>query len=211
MKKRSFGNICIILGAFLILGAGGLYIHNTLEERRAEQSADHIALELVEDLKAMPPETRPAGGAGAEQDLNDLMKDPSDTAMDTVEIDGHTYIGLLTIPALDLKLPVMSEWSYPFLRISPCRYTGTVGGNDLVILAHNYKRHFGTLKTLGVGEEVAFTDVHSVTTVYQVMEIEEIEPTNVESMTISDFDLTLFTCTYGGNARFTVRCSRKEL
>lgn len=43
------------------------------------------------------------------------------------------------------------------------------------------------------------------------MEIEEIEPTNVESMTISDFDLTLFTCTYGGNARFTVRCSRKEL
>ena len=210
MKKRSFGNICIILGVFLILGAGGLYIHNILEERRAEQSADHITLELVEDLKVMAPETRPAGDA-AQQDPNDQMNDAPDTEMDTVEIDGHTYIGLLTIPALDLKLPVMSEWSYPDLRISPCRYTGTVGDNDLVILAHNYKRHFGMLKTLGVGEEVAFTDVHSVTTVYKVMEIEEIEPTNVESMTISDFDLTLFTCTYGGNARFTVRCSRKEL
>ena len=210
MKKRSFGNICIILGVFLILGAGGLYIHNILEERRAEQSADHFTRERVEDLKVMAPETRPAGDA-AQQDPNDQMNDAPDTEMDTVEIDGHTYIGLLTIPALDLKLPVMSEWSYPDLRISPCRYTGTVGDNDLVILAHNYKRHFGMLKTLGVGEEVAFTDVHSVTTVYKVMEIEEIEPTNVESMTISDFDLTLFTCTYGGNARFTVRCSRKEL
>ena len=199
-----------MLGIILIVGAGGLYIHNILEERRAEQSADHITLELVEDLKVMAPGTRPAGDT-AEQDTNGQMSDAPDTVMDTVEVDGHTYIGLLTIPALDLKLPVMSEWSYPDLRISPCRYTGSVGGNDLVILAHNYKRHFGMLKTLGVGEEVAFTDVHSVTTVYKVMEIEEIEPTNVESMTMSDFDLTLFTCTYGGNARYTVRCSRKEL
>ena len=199
-----------MLGIILIVGAGGLYIHNILEERRAEQSADHITLELVEDLKVMAPGTRPAGDT-AEQDTNGQMSDAPDTVMDTVEVDGHTYIGPLTIPALDLKLPVMSEWSYPDLRISPCRYTGSVGGNDLVILAHNYKRHFGMLKTLGVGEEVAFTDVHSVTTVYKVMEIEEIEPTNVESMTMSDFDLTLFTCTYGGNARYTVRCSRKEL
>lgn len=210
MNKRKIGNICIVLGVLLILGAGGLYTYNVLEERRADAAANKIALELVDDLKEAPQETRPSG-VMSEKDLYNQMTGVMDLTMDTVEIDGHEYIGLLSIPALELQLPVMAEWSYPSLRIAPCRYIGSVGGNNLVIAGHNYKRHFGLLKTLGTGEEVIFTDVHNVTTVYEIMEIEEIAPTNIEGMTVSDFDLTLFTCTYGGRLRYTVRCSRKEL
>ena len=39
--------------------------------------------------------------------------------------------------------------------------------------------------------------------------LEILQPTAVEEMTSGDYDLTLFTCTYGGATRFTVRCLRK--
>ena len=208
MNKRKLGNIFIALGVLLILGAGGLYTYNVLEERRADAEANKIALELVEDIRLAPEETRPV--VMSEEELYNQMNGVLDLTMDTVEIDGHEYIGVLSIPSLDLQLPVMAEWSYPSLRIAPCRYIGSVGGNNLVIAAHNYKRHFGMLKTLGMGEEVAFTDVHNVTTVYEIAEIEELQPTDIKDMTVSDFDLSLFTCTYGGRLRYTVRCSRKE-
>lgn len=42
--------------------------------------------------------------------------------------------------------------------------------------------------------------------VYKVAEFEELLPTDVEKMESSGYDLTLFTCTYGGRYRVTVRC-----
>jgi sortase A len=39
-----------------------------------------------------------------------------------------------------------------------------------------------------------------------VAEVETLEPTAVEEMTNSGYALTLFTCTYGGQSRVTVRC-----
>lgn len=41
---------------------------------------------------------------------------------------------------------------------------------------------------------------------YTVMQVETLAPTAVEEMTGGDWDLTLFTCTYSGQARVTVRC-----
>ena len=35
-----------------------------------------------------------------------------------------------------------------------------------------------------------------------------LRPTAVEEMTSGTFDLTLFTCTYGGRSRITVYCDR---
>ena len=47
-----------------------------------------------------------------------------DKKMTEVEINGNLYIGYLSIPALNLELPIMSTWSYPQLQIAPCRYHG---------------------------------------------------------------------------------------
>ena len=62
---------------------------------------------------------------------------------------------------------------------------------------------------LSLGAEILFTDVSGATTRYTVAELEILQPTAVEEMTSGDYDLTLFTCTYGGATRFTVRCLRK--
>ena len=77
-----------------------------------------------------------------------------------------------------------------------------------VIAAHNYKTHFGRLKELRPGDEVRFTDTEGNAFRYTVAELETLGKYDVEEMAAGDWDLTLFTCTYGGQSRVTVRCLR---
>ena len=130
--------------------------------------------------------------------------------MPTQEVDGQSYIGVLELQPLGFSLPIISQWSYPGLRIAPCRYTGSAYQNDLVIAAHNYTSHFGRLKELSPGDAVTFIDVDGNVFRYQVAEVETLPPYSVAEMTSGDWDLTLFTCTIGGQSRVTVRCERVE-
>jgi sortase A len=77
------------------------------------------------------------------------------------------------------------------------------------LLHHNYSRHFGKISKLNEGDTISFTDVDGVVTHYQVAAMDILEPTAVEVMTSGEFDLTLFTCTYGGGSRVTVYCNKK--
>ena len=62
--------------------------------------------------------------------------------MATQEIQGYDYIAVLYIPVLELELPVMDQWDYTRLTVAPCRYTGSIYSNDLVIAGHAYEPHF---------------------------------------------------------------------
>lgn len=104
----------------------------------------------------------------------------------------------------------MSQWSYPKLKKSPCRYRGSVYKDDLVIAAHNYRTHFGRIKDLSEGDEVIFTDIDGNIFYYEVALLEILAPNAVVEMESSEWDLTLFTCTLGGASRVTVRCKRKD-
>ena len=126
--------------------------------------------------------------------------------MPTREIDGQTYIGMVEVPALELSLPVISEWTYPRLKKAPCRYVGSVYSKDMVICGHNYDRHFGRLKDLAVGDEVRFTDMDGNVFFYSVCGTEQLGKYAVEDMLAGEWDLTLFTYTKGGRMRVTVRC-----
>lgn len=136
--------------------------------------------------------------------------DPYDTEMTRVTIRGNSYVGYLSIPALGLELPVMAEWSYKRLRTAPCRYTGSTKTDDLVILAHNYARHFGRLSRLSGGDAITFTDMNGVVSRYRVVETETVSPYAVADVTSGEYDLTLFTCTYGGRTRFAVRADKVD-
>ena len=129
-------------------------------------------------------------------------------APDTLTVKEYEFIGYLSIPALRLNLPVMAEWSYENLNVSPCRYSGSPATDDFVIAAHNYSSHFGFISSLSIGDTVSFTDVHAKQIDYKVELIDTLSPTAVEDMTAGEYDLTLFTCTYSGQARVTVRLNR---
>lgn len=103
-----------------------------------------------------------------------------------------------------------AEWSYPALKQSPCRYTGSAAAGGFVIAAHNYRRHFAYISSLAIGDPVVFTDANGTKYFYEVSLLETLSPYSIEEMTDTHWDLTLFTCTYGGKSRVTVRCTRAD-
>jgi len=189
-----------MLGGLLLMAAAlCLTCCNIWEARRAEEAS-------AAALKQLRPE-RPAAEAEMEE-LPDYLLDP-EMEMPTEEIDGRAYIGTLTIPVLELELPVLSEWSYPGLRVAPGRFEGSAYLDDLIIAAHNYRSHFGGLKSLLPGDTVTFTDVEGNVFHYTVAELETLGRDDLELLEGGQWDLTLFTCTVGGKSRVSVRCVRE--
>jgi len=210
---RRKGTIWITLGLLLIAAALFITGRNLWESRQAENATLEVIDYLDEIIPSLPTEgidgTIFTGESMAEEEIPDYILNP-DMEMPTETIDGNEYIGVLEIPSLELKLPVMSDWSYPKLKIAPCRYVGSAYTGDLVIAAHNYTAHFGQLKSLHIGDEITFTDVDGNVFRYEVLELETLMPTDIDEMTGGDWDLTLFTCTIGGKSRVTVRCGLVE-
>lgn len=202
--KRKIGTIMMILGTTLILGALYLFLSNQQEAAKAEAASEQLMVQLEQQIADHPKQ-----GMDATLEIPVELLEAEDLEMPEVVINGNSYVGYLTIPKLGLRLPVMTAWSYPRLRIAPCRYTGTMKGEDLVILAHNYAAHFGGLKNLNPGDSVTYTDMDGTTYTYEVALLDVLNPTAVEEVTESGYALTLFTCTYGGASRVTVYCDRK--
>ena len=195
----------VMLGAGLLLIAAALALaaYNVIDAQRAARSAAQAleALSQTTAVSAAEPEQASADNAPA------YLADP-EMPMPTVSFDGNDYIGRVDIPSLGLSLPVISEWSYPRLKIAPCRYTGSAYLDNLIIAAHNYSSHFGNLNRLNTGDTVMFTDVDGNQFTYAVSLIEDLPGTAIEEMQAGEWDLTLFTCTLGGRSRITVRCER---
>lgn len=207
MNKKK-GSILMMGGLLLMAAALFLTCYNLWEEHRAEVSAsaalEQILPELPEaEMPASPPEDI------QESVIPDYLLNP-EMEMPTVETDGQAYIGALSIPALDLELPVISEWSYPRLKIAPCRFEGSAYLDDLIIAGHNYRSHFGGLKNLRPGDEVTFTDAEGNVFRYTVAELETVGGNDLEGLESGEWDLTLFTCTLARTTRVVVRCVRES-
>lgn len=203
--RNKFGILFMLTGVALLLGALTLCLFNRQEAKNAEvQSA--ILLPKLVDVMARQETTEET--RLPELEIPEKLLTPEDVKMEEVEVEGYRYIGYLSIPSVGLDLPVMSDWSYDKLKVAPCRYYGTVRGNDLVLLAHNYDRHFGKLNDLDEGDSVFFTEMGGTVTEYEVVARDILDSDAVEEMTAGLYDLTLFTCTYGGQSRVTVYCDR---
>lgn len=215
MKK---GNVFIVSGLLLITAALFLTGYNLWDDYRAGVEAQGILEQLLPKIESdpIPEEGRMRYRQhGTQQFYEDEIEYPDyilnpNMDMPVKNINGADYVGMIFIPAMDRELPVFSEWSYRNLRTAPCRYIGSAYLDNMVICAHNYDVHFGSLKNLSYGDTVIFTDVDGHIFNYKIIEIVTLQPTAVEEMITGDWDLTLFTCTFDGATRVTVRCERVE-
>lgn len=212
--NKAHGVCCVILGTALLIAALSLIFYNSKESEKGGMAAESVLAELKNNIPEPPDEN-----TDFEIPDNDIFDEyeteVSEPAVEdaTMMVDEYGYIGIVALPDLGIELPVMSEWSYPNLKISPCRYKGTVGGGDIIIAAHNYRSHFGTLQELSGGETVYLRTVDGVVHEYAVTEVVQISGTDIDAMefgSAENWDLTLFTCTLGGQSRVTVRCSAVE-
>ena len=201
MSKRRVGLVMMITGILVVAAGIGLGGYNLWDNHRAGIQAAVIMNDIVQHQE----ETTAAALDGNPEVSPDLSRE-----MPVLEIDGMRYIGTISIPAVDIELPVQENWSLSLLRTAPCRYKGSVHDGDLIICAHNYVTHFGRLKNLLTGDKVIFTDINGNEFRYTVVDLEILAGTAIEEMESGAWELTLFTCTLGGQMRVTVRCELLE-
>ena len=203
--RNKLAAILLGIGISALLAAIALMGYNYLEASQAgKQSAQHMSqmVTAMEQKESLPVITIPEA----------MQTEPAEESyvMNEIQIEGNAYIGSLSLPRLGLELPVISQWSYDKLQIAPCRYSGTMKEENLVLLAHNYDQHFRRIRELQTGDPVSFTDVDGTVYTYQVALQEVLDADAVEAMTSSAYALSLFTCTYDSMSRVVVRCERTE-
>lgn len=208
--RKLIGFICVFLGVACMVGSIGLVVYNRWEDETAEE----IARDLLEDVQSIIDEKQPEQISPEDTDYlpentENLPNEMLPKEMPTVEVGNYDCIGILTVPALDLELPILTDWSYAKLKKAPCVYYGSYYEENFVIAAHNYKSHFGRLSELQTGDIVFFTDVNGRSYYYEVVLSETLPKEATEEMIAGGFDLSLYTCTPGGANRVTVRCNLK--
>ncbi len=186
--KRNVAIALIAIGVLAVFLATALWGYNLYESERAKNSAQDLMQSL---LRQVDPQKE---------------DDPFNEKMKVVDIDSYGYIGYLSVPTLNLELPVMSTYDYSRLKLAPCRYYGSAKSDNLVIAAHNYKHHFGYIGKLAAGDTILFTDMEGTIYRYRVTAVEVIPPTAVDQVKDSGDALVLYTCNYSGNKRVVVRC-----
>ncbi len=212
--SKKLGIILVILGAALLAAALLLILHNRQESDQAGQQAETA----LADVQAVIAENTNRTASQLESDSAEAASEvshapretdaPLSQEMPVVTVDGYDYVGYVSIPALELELPVMAQWDDDRLSIAPCRQFGSSRTDDLVIAGHNYASHFGSLKELEVGDRVIFTDAEGMVNHYAVAGIDTVSPLDVEAVQNSGYDLVLYTCTVGGQTRVVVLCNR---
>ncbi len=204
MRKRgSF--VLLLLGAALLCAALLLAAKNRREETSAGEAAAALLVQAEQTIAqhAAPPAAvpTPAPSSAVEETLF-----PSPSASPSAAPEGPAFLGVLSVPAVSLTVPVLAEWSYYYLTLAPCRDCGSVETGDLVIAAHNYDTHFGRLSRIAPGDSVYFTDIAGSTTEYAAASVEQRDPSDAEGVRDSGYPLVLYTCSWDCTARVTVFC-----
>lgn len=204
MRKRgSF--VLLLLGAALLCAALLLAAKNRREETSAGEAAAALLAQAEQTIAqhAAPPAAvpTPAPSSAVEETLS-----PSPSASPSAAPEGPAFLGVLSVPAVSLTVPVLAEWSYYHLTLAPCRDCGSIETGDLVIAAHNYDTHFGRLSRIAPGDSVYFTDMAGSTTEYAAASVEQRDPSDAEGVRGSGYPLVLYTCSWDCTARVTVFC-----
>ena len=201
-KRQKRGCILVLAGLLMVLCALALHLADEKQDSLAGENAELLLRQLK--LNKIEFETEVALPDGSAPDENQ----PASTAMAEKSYLGYSMIGTIRIRSVGIELPVMSSWSYELLNIAPCRYYGSIPEGNMILMGHNYKSHFISLHEVQIGAEVEFEDVNGVIYHYVVADIEKLGKNDGKEL-LSEYPLTIFTCTASGTNRVVVRCEEK--
>ena len=136
-----------------------------------------------------------------------------------VELDGNstTVIGIIEIPNINIKYPILSNISDELLKVSPCRFYGPLPNENgnLCIAAHNYddNRFFGNLHKLNIGDMINIYDSSNNVThyyVYDKFESSEKDTSCINQDVHALKELTLITCNNLNKNRLIIKSKAQK-
>ena len=135
---------------------------------------------------------------------------------DEAILEEGNVIGIIEIPSIDIRYPVMEGTGKEVLNsgVGHISETAKIGGEgNCVLCGHNGSRYgtfFTPLNQVKPGDEVQILDKEGQTHVYEVTETDVIAPNdNSIKAQGEEKELTLFTCAEKGTRRFVVKCRYK--
>lgn len=196
------------VGALLISSACSIVLFNLSQSRRAEIRSE----QMVSEIEASAAVFQSNSLKDYDEGKIVLCHDSESQSIDYqfVSDQGLKYTGILCIPKLELTLPVCSDFSMENMTDYPCIYSGDLSDDNVIIAAHNYSRHFGSIGFLDPGDKIILKTVSGTQNVYEVFSVDIIPGDRKDEMVSGDWNLTLFTCTTNGVNRVTVRCLREK-
>lgn len=189
---KNLSKVFYYLGFSLILLAIVIFITNKVNDNNLKSTSKEL-INSVSSTKEV------------EEKSNDLKKENIEKPTEEKII--NELIGILKIPKLELELPVFSEFSYKNIKKSVARYRGTVIGEpeNLVIVGHNFKNHFGRINELSYNDYIIFENFYGESYKYFLTESKIIEETDFDSINLNDYKIAILTCNFNGSKRILTK------
>jgi len=204
-KQKLFNTICIVL-VIGIIAVGGViaqkYIKLSLNDTKLEDIVAEIEKEFEEFIIINNSENLD----------NDEFPENNTIPKIDKKIEGSDVIGIITIPAINLKYPIINETNKRTLELSVTLFNGEklneIG--NVVIAGHNYRNgsFFGKLNKLKVGDTIEVTDDQGITLTYKITEKRVVRSSDtgiVIPEREGERELTLFTCINGKSNRLVIK------
>ena len=126
-------------------------------------------------------------------------------------------VGIIEIPKINIKYPILSDTNDDFLKLSPCRFYGPYPNEvgNLCIAAHNYddNRFFSNIHKLSIGDSINIYDSNNQKIVYYTYDKFEIVG-NDTSCTNQDTngkkEITLVTCNNINKNRLVIKAKEES-
>lgn len=148
-----------------------------------------------------------------EKNLKEVISHIETKDFETVdEINGYKIVGIIEIPKIGIKYPILSETNKESMKISITKFWGnqinSIG--NVTLAGHNNRdgTMFGKTKKLQEGDIINLTGVDKKTVLYKIFRTYIIEPNDVscvKSIEPGTREITLITCTNGNKNRLVTK------
>lgn len=176
--------ILIILGIIVLILIGIKYGKNQINEKNIKEKVSEIE--------------------------ENLQKNNNQSL--ATEYKGYKIEGIIEIPKINIKYPILSETNVNTMKISITKFWGP-NVNDIgnyTMAGHNNRdgTMFGKTKYLSVNDTIKMTDLNNNTIEYKIFKIYKINPDDVSCTNSIDNnarEVTLITCTNGHKERLIIK------
>lgn len=148
----------------------------------------------------------------------EFQKEIAGETTETIEAEykGYKVEGIIEIPEIDIKYPIINTTNEETMKLSITKFWGPEVNEigNYTVAGHNNKdgTMFGKTKYLEIGDTIKLTNLKNETIEYEIFAIYSIDPDDVscvESVEPGTREVTLITCTNGHKNRLITKARQK--
>ncbi len=209
--------ILVIISLALIIG-GGVIAYNIIKDNNTNAQADDTATNLQKKLTEL---SKTKENEKNESNVDDIVRpnlDNENTSTTNakkniqLKMEDYNVVGLLEIPKIKIKYPILETASKRALEISIAMLETDNGVNEVgntTILGHNYRNNmfFSKNRNLKNGDKVKITDMEGTTIEYVIYDMKYVSPSETSFMrrdTDGKREITLSTCNDDSSERLVI-------